>query len=81
MLTGLLQPSKGHAVVYGKNVALGGTSKFFGVCPQHNILFDLLTVREHLEFYAALRDNTPKALIKAEVDRYLVIILSSLYSA
>jgi ATP-binding cassette subfamily A (ABC1) protein 5 len=26
-----------------------------GVCPQHDILFDLLTPREHLEFFAAVR--------------------------
>lgn len=71
MLTGLLQPSEGHALVYGKNVSLGGTAKFFGVCPQHNILFDLLTIREHLQFYAALHDKVPKTLIKAEVDRFV----------
>ena len=26
-----------------------------GLCPQHNILFDLLTVREHLLFYGMMR--------------------------
>lgn len=26
-----------------------------GVCPQHDILFDLLTVKEHLMFFAAVR--------------------------
>jgi len=26
-----------------------------GVCPQHNILFDLLTVREHLEMFALIK--------------------------
>lgn len=26
-----------------------------GVCPQHDILLDLLTPREHLEFFAAVR--------------------------
>jgi ABC-type Na+ transport system ATPase subunit NatA len=26
-----------------------------GVCPQHDILFDMLTPREHLEFFAAVR--------------------------
>ena len=26
-----------------------------GICPQHNILFDRLTVREHLKFFAKLK--------------------------
>ena len=26
-----------------------------GVCPQHNVLFDFLTVYEHLLFYARLK--------------------------
>ena len=26
-----------------------------GVCPQHNILFDKLTVEEHLELFCALK--------------------------
>ena len=26
-----------------------------GVCPQHNVLFDYLSVREHLELYAAFK--------------------------
>ena len=26
-----------------------------GLCPQHNILFDLLTVREHLLFYGMMK--------------------------
>ena len=26
-----------------------------GLCPQHNVLFDRLTVEEHLEFFIALK--------------------------
>lgn len=26
-----------------------------GVCPQHDVLFDQLTPREHLEFFAKIR--------------------------
>ena len=29
-----------------------------GVCPQHNVLFDEMTVDEHLWFYARLKGNT-----------------------
>ncbi len=34
----------------------------FGVCPQHDILFDTLTVREHLEFYGGLKGVPPEHL-------------------
>ena len=30
-------------------------SKEMGYCPQDDVLFDLLTVEEHLDFYASLR--------------------------
>lgn len=26
-----------------------------GICPQHNVLFDYLTVREHIELYATFK--------------------------
>jgi ABC-type multidrug transport system ATPase subunit len=32
-----------------------GIRRILGVCPQHDILFDTLTVREHLQFYGALK--------------------------
>ncbi len=34
----------------------------FGVCPQHDILFDTLTVREHLEFYGGLKGVLPELM-------------------
>lgn len=44
-----------------------------GVCPQHNILFDNMSVEEQLEFYACLK-GVPRACLKAEVDLFLVDI-------
>lgn len=32
-----------------------------GVCPQQNVLFDFLTVKEHLEFYSGLKEVTGDA--------------------
>jgi len=29
--------------------------KSLGMCPQHNVLFDVLSVEEHLWFYARLK--------------------------
>ena len=30
----------------------------FGICPQQNVLFDRLTVKEHLEFFSALKGQS-----------------------
>ena len=45
--------------------------KFMGVCPQHNILFDNLTVREHLELFASFKGMADSSQIKVEVDKFI----------
>ncbi|XP_055935809.1 phospholipid-transporting ATPase ABCA1-like [Argiope bruennichi] len=57
ILTGLYTPTSGTASINGFDIlkdtaeARGG----FGVCPQHNVLYDTLTVEEHLRMYAAMK--------------------------
>ena len=51
MLTGLLSPTSGEAEVFGYDI-FEDINDCLGVCPQHNILFDLLTPREHLEIFS-----------------------------
>ena len=41
-----------------------------GLCQQRNVLFDRLTVEEHLLFYAKLK-NCPSHRVKQEVDRMI----------
>lgn len=71
MLTGMLPPSSGTAVINGydirKNIQKARSS--IGLCPQHNILFDELTVREHIEFYGRLK-GLNKTEVQNEVHRY-----------
>jgi len=59
MLTGLIEPTSGEAVIRGYSIKdtqeLGLIRLSLGVCPQHNILFDTLTVEEHLVFYGGLK--------------------------
>ncbi len=56
-LTGLLHPTQGQAILDGVDIFEDQTAlrENLGVCPQHNVLFDYLTVREHLELYAAFK--------------------------
>ncbi|KAG0463337.1 hypothetical protein HPP92_019406 [Vanilla planifolia] len=57
MLVGLLPPTSGDALVFGKNIIteMDEIRKNLGVCPQHDILFPELTVKEHLLMFAVLK--------------------------
>ncbi|XP_037492924.1 ABC transporter A family member 1 isoform X1 [Jatropha curcas] len=57
MLVGLIPPTSGDALVFGKNILtdMDEIRNGLGVCPQHDILFPELTVREHLEMFAMLK--------------------------
>ena len=57
MLTGMIPVSSGNAFVIGRDVNgdMGNIRHSLGVCPQHDILYPDLTVREHLRMYAVLK--------------------------
>lgn len=57
ILTGLFPPTSGSAHVNGKSILTGmdAIRDSLGLCPQHNVLFDRLTVKEHLEFFINLK--------------------------
>ncbi|KAK8760612.1 hypothetical protein V5799_028121 [Amblyomma americanum] len=58
LITGLEQASDGSVYVAGRNIALDtdAARRSMGFCPQENILFLSLTVLEHLQFFAKVRD-------------------------
>ncbi|KAL3270830.1 hypothetical protein HHI36_021350 [Cryptolaemus montrouzieri] len=59
ILTGLTSPTSGTAYIFGYDVRdsndMDEIRRMTGVCPQHDILFDNLTPKEHLEFFAAVK--------------------------
>ncbi|CAN8201484.1 unnamed protein product [Coccothraustes coccothraustes] len=57
ILTGLLPPTSGTAYVLGRDIRsdIDSIRKSMGMCPQHNVLFDILTVEEHVWFYGRLK--------------------------
>lgn len=57
MITGMIKPTSGNAYILGKSVTddRKSTAKLVGFCPQHSILYDCLTVNEHLKFYGRLK--------------------------
>lgn len=64
MLTGFLTPSGGTAVVEGYEITseMDQIYHIMGVCPQDNLLWGRLSAREHLLFYARLKNLTGKEL-------------------
>ncbi|XP_074834153.1 phospholipid-transporting ATPase ABCA7 isoform X2 [Carettochelys insculpta] len=57
ILSGLLPPSSGTAYILGRDIRseMDSIRKALGMCPQHNVLFDILTVEEHIWFYGRLK--------------------------
>lgn len=51
---GLFPPTRGRAYINGYDICqdMALIRRSLGLCPQHDVLFDNLTVREHLLFYA-----------------------------
>ena len=75
MLTGLQSATAGDAYVCGKNITSSKSKVdsddaqgLIGVCPQFDLLFAELTVREHLLFFARLH-GIPEAQEDALVDK------------
>ncbi|XP_067683949.1 phospholipid-transporting ATPase ABCA3-like [Haliotis asinina] len=62
VLTGFIPASGGTAIVNGYDINndIQSVRQSLGLCPQHNILFDSLTVQEHLEFFACLKGCSSK---------------------
>ncbi|XP_057888774.1 ATP-binding cassette sub-family A member 13 [Melospiza georgiana] len=57
LLTGLYPPSSGTIIVDGKDIRteLAAIRTELGVCPQYDVLFNTLTVREHLLLYGSVK--------------------------
>lgn len=66
LLTGLYTPTSGTAKINGLDIttSMDTIRKSLGFVPQHNVLFDDLTVKEHLWFYARLKGLDKKSTLK-----------------
>uniref|UniRef100_A0A5B7AZN9 ABC transporter domain-containing protein n=1 Tax=Davidia involucrata TaxID=16924 RepID=A0A5B7AZN9_DAVIN len=67
MMIGLMKPSSGTAYVQGLDIRtnMDGIYTSMGVCPQHDLLWETLTGREHLLFYGRLKNLKGAALTQA----------------
>lgn len=57
MLTGLLTPTSGDCIIGGKSILQDTfeARQTIGFCPQENVLYDLLTVYEHIDIFLRLK--------------------------
>ncbi|XP_038895719.1 ABC transporter A family member 7-like isoform X4 [Benincasa hispida] len=67
MMIGLIKPTAGTAFVEGLDIRteMNGIYGSMGVCPQHDLLWETLTGREHLLFYGRMKNLKGSALIQA----------------
>ncbi|XP_040853636.1 phospholipid-transporting ATPase ABCA3-like [Ochotona curzoniae] len=72
ILSGLYPPTSGQAYIYGYDISTQMTQirKSLGLCPQQNLLFDYLTVSEHLQFYCAIKGVSQEQCLE-ETDHML----------
>jgi ATP-binding cassette subfamily A (ABC1) protein 3 len=73
MLTGLITSTSGSAEVFGTDIFedMSTIRQFLGVCPQHDILFDLLTPEEHLEIFCDFK-GVPRAEQPEQIKKMLI---------
>lgn len=63
---GFLPPTSGTAWINKLDITrdMEKIRKSLGLCPQHDILFDLLTVSEHLAFFAQVIATREKIVVR-----------------
>uniref|UniRef100_A0A8C6TIK3 P-type phospholipid transporter n=1 Tax=Neogobius melanostomus TaxID=47308 RepID=A0A8C6TIK3_9GOBI len=72
ILTGMFPPTSGTATIYGKDICtdMDTIRMSLGMCPQYNILFQYMTVAEHILFYSLLKGR-PVAEAEEELENML----------
>ncbi|KAI4463143.1 atp-binding cassette transporter subfamily a abca [Holotrichia oblita] len=75
ILSGILPPTFGTAIIGGYDIKtdMEKIRESLGFCPQHNVLFNLLTVKEHLYFFCKIRGLKGENL-NEEIEMYLKLL-------
>lgn len=73
MLTGLYQPTSGTAFIKGKDIRtdMDSARNSLGMCPQHNVLFNELTVKEHIIFFSKLKGMKKQNDVDEQIRKYV----------
>lgn len=76
MLTGLYQPTSGTAYIKGNDIRsdMSAIRSSLGMCPQHNVLFNELTVKEHIIFFSKLKGMKKRADVDEQIRKYVNLL-------
>lgn len=76
MLTGLYQPTSGTAFIQGKDIRtdINSVRSSLGMCPKHNVLFNELTVKEHIIFFSKLKGMKKPSDIDEQIRKYVNLL-------
>ncbi|KAL8581035.1 hypothetical protein ACOMHN_012686 [Nucella lapillus] len=69
MLVGVLAPSEGEVLVEGQRTE--GCTGLLGICPQHNVLFEYMTVKEHMNFYGGVKGHLSGVELERDIRKLL----------
>ncbi|KAJ0400729.1 hypothetical protein ATCC90586_003403 [Pythium insidiosum] len=72
MLTGLIAPTSGDATLFGRSIRsdFNELRQIMGICPQHDVLFNDMTVEEHLRLFGTMK-KVPSHKLQLEVDKMI----------
>lgn len=74
IITSEKQADTGKVFIYGERLNLSNMKNFYdnvAFCPQHNPLWEELTLFEHLELYATIK-GISKSKVRDECKEYVV---------
>ncbi|KAH8234651.1 hypothetical protein KR032_001424, partial [Drosophila birchii] len=76
MLTGIIPPTAGTALINGYDIRtqLDKARQSLGICPQNNILFMKMSVRDHIIFFSKLKGVRGSEAVNREVSKYVGIL-------
>nr|XP_036672326.1 retinal-specific phospholipid-transporting ATPase ABCA4 [Drosophila suzukii] len=76
MITGILMPTYGTAIVNGYDIRIQmeKARESLGICPQNNILFHSMSVRDHIIFFSKLKGIRGADAVENEVAKYVTML-------
>lgn len=82
ILTGLFSPTSGDASIYGNSIVKNPAKarRSIGICPQQNVLFDRLTVLEHISFFTRIKGIRGFTMEQAKAQALEIGLGDSLYT-
>eukprot|EP00042_Codosiga_hollandica_P054526 m.739987 g.739987 ORF g.739987 m.739987 type:complete len:1626 (-) comp58922_c0_seq2:1991-6868(-) len=77
IITGLLAPTSGKVSILGHNMNdardRARVHRLMGICPQHDVLFEGLSVTEHFELLAELKD-VPRSEVARKIQETIKLV-------